>query len=103
MKTPTTKTVIVPMIHLNGTSADSLMGAIDAAHDAIGQAYEMLKQCSPNGRDYYTHATAPQAMTTAQDEHRARLLSLHNLQAELYAISLAIDERETTATYEVKT
>ena len=99
MKTPTTKTVIVPMIHLNGTSAESLMGAIDA----IGQAYEMLKQCSPNGRDYYTHATAPQAMTTAQDEHRARLLSLHNLQAELYAISLAIDERETTATYEVKT
>jgi len=93
----TNKTVSAPRAHLNGTSKSSLIAALDAAHDTIGQAYEALKQTAPNGRDYYTEG--PTALETAQDEHRARLLALHNVQAELYAIILAIEDNVTQATY----
>ena len=96
-----TKTVIAPRVHMNGTSRDSLVAALDAAHDTIGQAYESLKQTAPNGRDYYTEG--PQAMEKAQDEHRDRLLALHNVQAELYAIILAIEANETSTTYTPRT
>jgi len=97
MNTPATKTVSAPRIHLNGTSSLSLIQSLDAAHDTIGQAMEALKDTAPNGRDYYTEG--PAALNTAQDEHRARSLALHNVQAELYAIILAIEENETKATY----
>lgn len=95
----TTKTIIVPSVHMNGTSKNGLTEPIDTALDAIRTACDALKQCGPNGRDYYNHPQAPQAMEKAQQEHRARLLALHNLQAELEAIWGAIEDNETTATY----
>ena len=97
----TIKTIIAPRVHLNGTSRPSLIAALDAADDAIGQAYEALKQTAPNGRDYYTEG--PQAMQQAQDEHRARLLALHNVQAQLSGIIEAIEDSTTEATYVEKT
>ncbi len=101
MKTATeTKTIIAPIVHMNGTGKNGLTEPIDAALDAIRTAYEMLKQCGPNGRDYYNHPQAPQAMEQAQREHRNRLLSLHNLSAELEALWTAIEDGETTGTYD---
>lgn len=94
-----TKTIIVPLVHMNGTGKNGLTEPIDAALDAIRNAYDALKKCNPNGRDYYNHPQAPQAMEKAQQEHRARFLALHNLQSELEALWQAIDDGETTATY----
>jgi hypothetical protein len=42
-----------PTIHLNGTSADSLLRDDEAAHDAVTQAISALAQVAPHGRDYY--------------------------------------------------
>jgi hypothetical protein len=42
-----------PTIHSNGTSAKSLKDALEAAYDAANKARDMLRECRPNGRDYY--------------------------------------------------
>lgn len=97
-----TKTVIAPRVHMNGTSRDSLVAALDAALDAIRAAYDALKNCGPNGRDYYNHPQAPHAMEQAQKEHRDRLLALHNVQIELEELWSAIEANETQTTYTPK-
>lgn len=96
------KTIIAPAVHMNGTSKDELTKQIETALDAIRDAYDALKQCGPNGRDYYCHQQAPQAMEKAQQEHRARLLTLHNLQTEMETLWGAIEDGEPTATYTEK-
>jgi len=97
------KTIIAPAVHLNGTSQAELQKPIDAALDAIREAYDALKQCGPNGRDYYCHPQAPQAMEQAQKQHRDRLLVLHNLQTELETLWAAIEYGAPTATLKVMT
>ena len=98
-----TKTITAPMVHMNGTSKNGLTEPIDAALEAIRAAYDALKNCGPNGRDYYNHPQAPHAMEQAQKEHRDRLLALHDLQSELEVLWMAIDDGEPTATYEQRT
>jgi hypothetical protein len=93
------KTIIAPIVHLNGTSKHELTKPIDDALEAIRHAYDALKQCGPNGRDYYTHPKAPQAMEQAQREHRERMLTLHNLQTELESLWAAIEDQEPTAAF----
>ena len=99
----TTKTIIAPVVHMNGTSKNGLTEPIETALDAIRTAYDALKQCGPNGRDYYNHPQAPQAMEKAQKEHRGRLLALHNLQTELEELWSAIEDGEPLATYTPRT
>lgn len=96
-----TKTIIAPIVHLNGTSKRGLTEPIDEALDAIREAYDKLKKCAPNGRDYYPHTESQQAMSRAQTEHRERLLALHNLQTELEALWTAIEDQEPTASFEL--
>ena len=98
-----TKTITAPMVHMNGTSKNGLTEPIDAALDAIRAAYDALKNCGPNGRDYYNHPQAPHAMEQAQKEHRDRLLALHNVQTELEELWSAIEDGEPLATYTPRT
>lgn len=97
----TTKTIIAPIVHLNGTSKSGLIDPIEEALDAIREAYDKLKKCAPNGRDYYPYEQSQQALSRAQTEHRERLLALHNLQSELEAIWTAIEDREPMASFEL--
>lgn len=70
-----------PTIHLNGTSAGELERQIDEAYDALNVAFAALKEMTPNGRDYYPQG--PDAIYKAQDEHRARLQKITDVQKEL--------------------
>ena len=96
----TTRTIQCPMIHMNGTSADSLIEDLDAAYTAVGAALDAMRNVGPNGRDYYP--LGPEAMEAAQTQHRDRAMRLQTVRDELEAIIGAIEAQETTATVVVK-
>lgn len=80
--------MVLPTIHLNGTSRERLLEPLNTAYDAINEAYTALKQCAPNGRDYYPQGQG--AMDNAVKEHMARLQRLDDVSKELEAIINAI-------------
>lgn len=89
-----TKTLQCPMIHLNGSSAQTLLEDLSDAYSAVNAAMDVMRKVGPNGRDFYT--MGPEAMTLATDQHRSRCLKLQNVLDELEAIIGAIEEKKTT-------
>lgn len=85
--------MIVPTIHLNGTSGADLMSRTDEARLALSDAIKALQNAEPNGRDYYVQG--PRVIDAAKDEHIARLEKLEAVQADLVALSEAIYEQIT--------
>lgn len=73
--------MMVPTIHLNGTSAERLLEALEAAYIAVGEAQQKLAEAAPNGRDYYPQGA--DALYKAQDEHFARMQRLEDVKREL--------------------
>ena len=45
--------MMVPTVHLNGTSKCELMRQVMGARIALHTAIDALQQACPNGRDYY--------------------------------------------------
>jgi hypothetical protein len=87
---------MAPLLHLNGTSGQALLHLNRAAAAAIRQAIDALTEASPNARDYYVIDAA--SFPQARAEHRARVLLLHQILADLDTIGMRIadqlDERE---------
>lgn len=63
--------MIVPTIHMNGTSKAELVRGYEEAYESLSVAYEKMRQAAPNGRDYYPQSES--AIGTAIDEHMERL------------------------------
>lgn len=63
-------TTMLPMIHMNGTSAAELEEQADRARTALMAAQDALTAAAPNARDYYV--IGPDAFRTARAEHEAR-------------------------------
>lgn len=76
--------MMLPTIHLNGTSAEELYKQVDTAYDAIQLAYKRLREAAPNGRDYYPQG--PREIYQAENEHFDRLKRLESIQDELEKI-----------------
>lgn len=80
--------MMIPTIHLNGTSRDALLTQVlDAAH-AVTAAINAVAAAVPNGRDYYPQG--PTALSLAMQEHGNRLWLLVNVLDQLQAIAEAI-------------
>ena len=45
--------MILPTIHLNGTSREGLREQVRRAHEAANDLRQALMEMTPNGRDYY--------------------------------------------------
>lgn len=80
--------LIVPTVHLNGTSRDDLLEQNVNAMHAVAAAMRALEAAAPNGRDYYPQA--PNAITAAKEQHGDRLRSLADVHKELETIATAI-------------
>jgi hypothetical protein len=76
-------TVILPTVHINGTSRENLLADYQTSFDAVDNAINVLMAGGPNGRDYYMKAGA---FEQARAEHLARLKKLHDVQEELHTI-----------------
>ena len=81
--------MMVPTLHLNGTSKTSLIDDLCEASHALNVAYDAMKRCGPNGRDYYPQG--PNAINVATDEHSDRLRRLDAIKHEIDELTLAID------------
>ena len=86
------KDIMLPTIHMNGTSLAALREANDKAHTAVLDAIGVLAEAAPNGRDYYPQS--PDALYRAQNEHYDRVKRLQSVAKELEQIGeyLAMEE-----------
>ena len=83
--------LIVPTVHLNGTSKNALLEQRQKAWDAINKAFWALNEGCPNARDFYVQDDG--AFTRAANRHRARLDQLKAISDELLEEYEAIDEQ----------
>lgn len=72
--------VVLPIVHLNGTSKDRLMANLNNVWDALDKVFHAMREASPNGRDYYPD---PGRMDLAVAQHRRRMQMITDLQQEL--------------------
>lgn len=82
----------VPTIHLNGTSKESLVRDLCAAHHALTEAGRKLAATCPNGRDYYVQDNPEAAIHKAMREHEARMAKLREVAHEIEQIAEAIGD-----------
>lgn len=67
----------LPMIHLNGSSAQSLEKEYSAAWDAVDKAKEALAKIDHNARDYYPISN--EAFHTARQQRREQFSKLNGV------------------------
>ena len=86
----------LPTIHLNGTSKGTLLGNIQDAYDAVGNAQRFLAETGPNGRDYYRGLKAGadyDRLAKATEEHYSRMAKLASILTELEELAEGIDKQ----------
>jgi len=90
--------MIVPTIHLNGTSGTELLEQVTDAGQAIYEAVKVLQKAFPHARDYYVQPDYPAEFEQARKEWEARREHLMVVYRELEdlagKISNEIDSRE---------
>jgi hypothetical protein len=77
--------LVLPTIHLNGTSKEVLFEDLSNALYAVTLAMEAVQATAPHGRDYYTQSG--NALQQALAQHASRLHSLQTVYDELEAIA----------------
>lgn len=86
-----------PVIHLNGTDGATLRDNYLLARNAAEALLKALRECCPNGRDYYPISQS--AATAAMQEHIQRLAKVEDVRRDMEALALwVIDQnadRET--------
>jgi hypothetical protein len=76
--------MLIPTVHLNGTSGEVLRDQYSAAATAVQKAIDAICDAGPNSRDYYVQG--PDAGLAAQREHETRVKTLKVVRDELGAI-----------------
>ena len=77
--------MMLPTVHMNGTSREDLLESYCEAISAILIALETLARTAPNGRDYYPQG--PDACAIASREHDARKRALMKVMDELQTLA----------------
>jgi len=79
--------VVAPCIHGNGTSAKELKDNLELAYASIYVAQDILRNCAPNGRDYYTgDVTLERAERQHQERQGALLHVMKSIETEMQLI-----------------
>lgn len=84
--------MMIPTIHLNGTSRDVLAAALEEAGSRLHDARDALAKTAPNGRDYYPQGARAgrDAISWALDEHWARMHSLQAIIDQIAALHAGV-------------
>ena len=83
--------MILPIIHMNGTSRQELIDQRTAVLDTIRATLTALGKMSPNGRDYYP---VPGLWDLADQVHGTRIYRLKEIHDEILAEAIAISDSE---------
>ena len=84
--------MMLPTIHLNGTSAEALQEGYCTVADALYLALKELIDNGPNARDYYPQGD--EAYREAAKEHEARIRKVQEIRAEILQLQVAILDQE---------
>jgi hypothetical protein len=76
--------IMVPMVHLNGTSKQNLLDQYENAIKALEDAKDVLLKSAPNGRDYYPKG--PDSYGIAFNQHITRVGKINSVINELISI-----------------
>ena len=77
--------LLMPTVHINGTSREALAEGYIEQIDAIREALRVLAENAPNPRDYYPQGR--EAFKNANDQQQSRLASLTAIYDELHRIA----------------
>ena len=80
---------IIPIIHLNGTSKESLLDGYVEVYKALKFSVDKLYDAAPNGRDYYIYGEG--AFEKARKQHEDRVNKLKLVMNEIEYIINSID------------
>jgi len=83
--------ILVPTVHLNGTSKQELLDQVCNAIGALRDAGIALAKACPNARDYYVQVGNP--INQAQEQHFDRMKKLGSIVLELETIADAIGDQ----------
>ena len=83
--------MLIPTVHLNGSSADVLLDQNKAALEVVREAIDAICAAGPNARDYYVQGH--DAALAAQREHEARVKTLKGVRDELAAIVEGVQDQ----------
>jgi hypothetical protein len=88
--------IVVPTVHLGGTSGNELMLKNFDAFSAVCDAIAKVQDAAPHGRDY---PNGSESAMRATSEHARRLKALEAVKAELQVIhdTVAMDIEERAA------
>jgi len=82
--------MIIPSIHLNGTSGEDLFEQNLAVVNVLFDALEKMQMACPNARDYYPQGDA--AFNVAMEEWQSRMDAVKTVREEFVKIMNAIDD-----------
>ena len=83
--------IVIPTVHLNGTSKQDLLLPLMAAQCAVDAARVALMACAPHGRDYYVRA--PDNTKLASSQHCDRLKALETVQRQLEYLIVKVNRQ----------
>jgi len=81
-------TMILPTIHLNGSSPEHMLTDLMAAMDAVHTAIDTFARTAPHGRDYYPQGDL--AFPQARAEYEKHLKALWLVREYLTAVGTHI-------------
>lgn len=84
-----TETLVIPLIHPNGTRKVTLITDLELVYAALNEVRKKMKEAAPNGRDYYP--LGADAINRATDQHLDRMRRIDAVQDEIQALITAID------------
>jgi hypothetical protein len=84
--------LIVPAVHINGTSADALIRGYVAAGDAIFAALQELEAAAPHERDYYLYPEG--SFQRACEEHATRVKWLVCVRRQFMDLAIAVQAQD---------
>lgn len=82
--------MIIPKIHMNGSSQAELVRQISETNRALEKALDTLRNMAPNARDYYITGNFKEA----EAEHIARMEAVKAVQDEIMQIGEGIADQE---------
>ena len=90
-------TIVTPIIHPNGDSAEVLLTNLKEAFRAVRAAIEAVYSCAPNGRNYYPEPGRFKRALVQNDERLAKLLAVkQSIRDEAIALQRIVTSARTT-------
>ena len=83
--------MLIPTVHMNGTTGEVLLDQYTTAADAVRKALDAICETGPNARDYYVQG--PDAALAAQREHEGRIAALKRVRDDLASIAEGIQDQ----------